>query len=106
MAGCESEPLLPVATIVEFPVEVFVEAENRTGALKPAETVKGLTGFEITPVGKPVRVTRTEPVKPLSGFIDNVIAELVAPCCRLTEFEEKAREKSDCGGGGGGGIAV
>ena len=91
---------------MEFPVEVFVAAENRTAALEPAETVKGLTGFEITPAGKPVRVTRTEPVKPLSGLIDNVIAGLVPPCSRLTEPEEKAREKSGCEGGGGGGGAV
>jgi hypothetical protein len=105
-AGCESEPLVPVATIVEFPIEVFVAAENRTAALEPAETVKGLTGFEMTPAGKPVRVTWTEPVKPLSGLIDNVIAGLVAPCWRLTEFKEKTTEKSGCGGGGGGGGAV
>jgi hypothetical protein len=105
-AGCESEPLLPVAIIVEFPVEAFVAAENRTCALEPAETLKGLTGFEMTPVGKPVRVTWTEPLKPLSGFTDNVIAGLVPPCWRLTEPKEKAREKSGCGGGGGGGGAV
>jgi len=105
-AGCESEPLLPVAIIVEVPVEAFIAAENRTGALEPGETLKGLTGFEITPVGKAERVTWTEPVKPLSGFTDNVIAGLVAPCWRLTEPEEKAREKSGCGGGGGGGGAV
>lgn len=105
-AGCESVLLLPVATIVEFPVEAFMAAENKTGVLDPAETVKGLTGFEMTPAGKPVRVTWTEPVKPLSGFTDNIIAGLVAPCWRLTEFEEKAREKSGWGGGGGGGITV
>jgi hypothetical protein len=105
-AGCESEPLLPVAIIVEFPVGAFTAAENRSGALEPADTVKGLTGFEMTPAGKPARVTRTEPVKPLRGLTDNIIAGLVAPCWRLTELEEKAREKSGWGGGGGGGIAV
>jgi hypothetical protein len=105
-AGWESEPLTPVAIIVEFPIEAFMAAENKRGVLDPAETLNGLMGFEMTPVGKPVRVTWTESVKPLSGLMDNVIAGLVAPCWRLTEFEENAREKSGCGGAGGGGGAV
>jgi hypothetical protein len=69
-------------------------AENKTGVLDPAETLKGLIGFEMTPTGNPESVTCTEPVKPLSGLMDNVIAGLVAPCWRLMEFVEKAREKS------------
>ena len=48
---------MPVATIVEFPVEVFGAAEKRTGVLEPAAMSKGLVGFEMTPAGKPVRVT-------------------------------------------------
>lgn len=71
---------MPVATIAEFPVAVFGAADKSTGMLEPAATLNGLKGFEMTPAGKPLRVTWTEPVKPLSGFTDNVIAELVAPC--------------------------
>ena len=104
MAGCERAPLTPVAIIVEFPVEVFGAAEKRTGALEPVAMPSGVTGFEMTPADNPVRVIWTEPVKPLSGLTDNITAELVEPCLRLTEFVEKPMEKSGCGGGGGGGV--
>lgn len=97
---------MPVAIIVEFPIEALMAAENKTGVLDPAETLNGLMKFEMTPVGKSVRVIWTEPVKPLRGLTDKVIAGLVAPCWRLTEFDENEREKSGCRGGGGGGDAV
>ena len=91
-----------MATIVEFPVEAFGAAEKRTGALEPVAMLKELTGFEMTPLGNPVRVTWTDPVKPLSAVTDRLTAGLVVPCWRLTEFTEKPMEKSGCGGGGGG----
>lgn len=103
-AGCEREPLVPTATIAEFPVEVFGAAEKRTGVLELPATVKGLAGFEMTPAGIPVSVTWTEPVKPLSGLTDNFTAELVAPCWRFKEFVENPMEKSGCAGGGGGSV--
>ena len=105
-AEWEREPFVPVAIIVEFPVEALIAAEKRIGALDPAAMLNGLTGFEMTPRGKPVRVTWTEPVKPLSEVTDRLTAGLVAPCWRLTEFIEKLMEKSGCGGGGGGGGEV
>jgi hypothetical protein len=89
------------AIIVEFPVGAFGAAEKRTGALEPAATLNGLSGFEVTPTGNPETVTCTEPAKPLSGLTESITAELVDPWWRLTEFEENAREKSGCGGGGG-----
>ena len=92
-----------MATIAEFPVAVFGAAEKRTGVLEPAAMLKGLTGLEITPAGKPVRVTWIVPVKPLSGLTDNITAGLVAPCWRFREFVENPMEKSGWGGGGGGG---
>lgn len=79
-AACERVPLVPVATIAEFPVPVLVAAEKRTGVFELAATLKGLRGFEMTPAGKPVSVTWTDPVKPLSGLTDKITPELVAPC--------------------------
>jgi hypothetical protein len=88
---------------VEVPGEALAAAEKRMGVLEPAATLNGLAGLETTPTGKPVNVTWTEPVKPLSGSTERLIGELVAPCSRLTEFWENPMEKSGCGGGGGGG---
>ncbi len=53
--------------MVKFPVPTLGAAEKRTGALEPAAMLKGLDGLEMTPEGKPVNVTWTVPVKPLSG---------------------------------------
>src|SRR5580700_10137035 len=88
---------------VEVPIEALAAAENRIGVFEPAATLNGLEGFETTPAGKPVKVTWTEPVKPLSGLTDRLTEELVAPCWTLREFCEKPMEKSGWGGGGGGG---
>jgi hypothetical protein len=65
--------------IVEFPVEAFAAAEKRTGTLEPAAMLKGLTGLETMPEGRPERVTCTEPVKRLSGLMDKLTDWLVAP---------------------------
>ena len=92
-AGCAREPLVPSAIIVEFPVEALDAAENRMGVLEPVTILNGLGGLETTPAGRPVRVTWTVPVKPLSGLTDKLTAGLVAPCWTLTEFEENPREK-------------
>jgi hypothetical protein len=92
-----------VATITEFPVEALSAAEKRMGVAEVAATLKGLVGLETTPVGRPVSVTWTVPMKPFNGLTESVIAELVEPCCRLKEFVEKLMEKSAWGGGGGGG---
>jgi hypothetical protein len=95
---------VPEAVIVKFPVLVLGAAEKRTGALEPAAILKGLAGLEMTPDGKPVQVTWTVPVKPLSGSTDKLTAGAVAPCWTATEFAENAIEKSgEAGGGGGGG---
>jgi hypothetical protein len=65
---------------VEFPVAAFVAAEKRTGVLEPAAMLKGLDGLEMTPAGKPERVTSTVPLKLLSGLTDKLTVGLVAPC--------------------------
>jgi len=79
---------------VKFPVDAFGTAEKRTGVLEPAGMLKGLIGFERTPAGTPLRVTWTEPVKPLIGVTDNITAGLVPPCWTVAEFDEKPMEKS------------
>lgn len=87
--------------ISKLPVAVFSAAANETCVLVPAATSNGLGGLELTPFGKPERVTWTGPVKPFSGLMDRFTAELVAPWWTLTEFEAKPIVKSGCGGGGG-----
>jgi hypothetical protein len=94
IARREREPLAPVAMIVEFPVEALGAAEKRTGVLEPAAMRKELDGFETTPAGKPVSVTWTEPVKPLTELTDKLTVGLVPPCSTLMEFDEKPMEKS------------
>ncbi len=79
-AGCESDTLVPCATIVKFPVGVLLAVEKSTGTFEPAATLKGLGGFETTPAGNPERTTRTLPVNPLIAVIERLTAELVAPC--------------------------
>jgi hypothetical protein len=86
---------------VKLPVAVLAVAPNTTAWLEPAETLKGVEGFELTPFGSPVRVTCTAPLNPFWAVTDKVTGELVAPWVTLTEFEEMATEKSGWGGGGG-----
>jgi hypothetical protein len=64
-------------------------------------TLKGLEGLEVTPLGRELSDTWTEPEKPLSGFTETLMAELVAPCAMEMELEERLIEKSGAGGGGG-----
>jgi hypothetical protein len=59
-----------------------------------------LDGFAVTPEGSPVMATEMEPVKPLSAEVVTVIAVLVAPALRASEFGETAREKSGVAFGG------
>jgi hypothetical protein len=63
---------VPCIEIVKFPVVAFAEAPKTTGVLEPAATLKGLTGFEVTPEGSVLSVTWTAPVKPFGvhGDID------------------------------------
>src|SRR6266851_5353431 len=99
-AEWESVPLVPWAETVKFPVAAFGAAPKTTEMLEPATTLKGLAGLEMTPVGRPVSVTCTLPVNPLTGFTETLSAELVLPCGTETELEERARVKSGTGGGG------
>jgi len=85
--------------IVKLPAAALAEAPKMIGALAPAATLKGLDGFEVTPAGSELRVTWTEPEKPLSGFTETFTAELVAPWAMEIEFDERARAKSATGGG-------
>lgn len=80
------EPLTPVAVTVKLPVPALEAAEKSTGALAPAATPKEPAGFETIPAGKPESETWTVPEKPFRAPTDTLTAELVAPCCTLTEF--------------------
>jgi len=94
-------PLAPCTEIVKFPVVALAEAPKITEVLAPAATVKGLAGFEVTPVGIAVSVTWTAPVKPFTAFTEMLTEGLVAPCAMEIEFDDKLRVKSGAGGGGG-----
>jgi hypothetical protein len=89
--------------LIKVPGVAVAATENSTEVLAPALTLNGLTGLEMTPAGKPVRVIWTVPLKPLSGLTDKVTGELVAPCATFIELLENPIEKSGEGGGGGGG---
>ena len=94
-------PLAPCTEIVKFPVVALAEAPKIREVLAPAATVKGLAGFEVTPVGIAVSVTWTAPVKPFTAFTEMLTEGLVAPCAMEIEFDDKLRVKSGAGGGGG-----
>ena len=94
-------PLAPCTEIVKFPVVALAEAPKITEVLAPAATVKGLAGFEVTPVGIAVSVTWTAPVKPFTAFTEMLTERLVAPCAMEMKFDDRARAKSATGGGGG-----
>jgi hypothetical protein len=57
LAECDRAPLVPCTEIVKFPVAALAEAPKTTEVLAPAATVKGLTGFEVTPEGRVLSVT-------------------------------------------------
>lgn len=102
LCECDSDPLVPCAEIVKFPVVALDEAPKTTDVLASATMLNGLAGFEATPAGSPLRETCTFPVNPLLGFTETLTAELVPPCERETIFAERLSEKSGEGGGGGG----
>jgi hypothetical protein len=62
VAEWDKEPLAPWAVIVKFPVDAVGAAPKTT--LAADAMLKGLTGFETTPLGTPDSVTCTVPVKP------------------------------------------
>jgi hypothetical protein len=62
--------------------------------------LKGLGGLEVTPAGRPVKVTCTEPVKPFRGLTESVTALLLMPCVTETDVAERLRTKSGEEGGG------
>lgn len=78
-AVCVRLPLVPCAVMVKFPAAADGEAPNKTSALLPAETGKGLAGLELIPDGKPLSATWTDPEKPLAGVMLRETDELVAP---------------------------
>ena len=53
----------------------------------------------MTPEGKPVTATDTDPEKPFTPVIETVTAGLVVPACVLTAEGETEIEKSGVGGG-------
>ena len=101
-ALCESAPLVPWAVIVNVPVAAFAAAPNTTDVFDPAPTVKGLEGFEITPLGSPPSVTCTVLLNPFRGLTDTLTGELVDPWVTLIVLAEIAMAKSGCGGDGAG----
>jgi len=76
-------------------------APNTTEVLVPAATPKGLAGFDVTPLGSPLRAICTVPLNPFAPLIETLMGVLVAPWVTLREFTERRTEKS-CGAGGGG----
>jgi hypothetical protein len=97
----ESAPLEPCAVIVKSPVVAFGDAPKTTAVGAEDATVKGLAGLEVTPVGRPARVTWTVLLKPFWLVREIVTGGLVAPCAKDGEEEEREIEKSAGGGGGG-----
>src|SRR6202790_4698545 len=63
-----------------------------------------LTGFDSTPLGKPARVTWTEPAKPFCPATETVMV-VVVPCGRERALEEREIAKSGVGAGAGWAIA-
>ena len=109
MAGCtasarvvewDSEPLLPLAVMVKLPVAALSAAPRTMAVFAPAAMLKGLTGFDRTPLGKPASVTWTAPVNPFWPATETVRGALVAPCESDSELEESVIEKSEGGRGG------
>ena len=92
---------MPCIEIVKFPVAAFAAAPKTTGVLAPTVTLKGLAGFEVTPVGSALSVTWTAPAKPFSAFTETLTEGLVAPWAMEMEFDDRARVKSAKGGRGG-----
>jgi len=82
-------------------VAALAAAPNTTEVLAPAATPKGLAGFDVTPLGRPLRAICTVPLNPFDPLIETLIGVLAAPWVTLREFAERTTEKS-CGAGGGG----
>jgi hypothetical protein len=61
----------------------------------------GVEGFEITPLGTPVNVIWTVPMKPFWPETETVTGALVAACATDSEFDESVIAKSAEGDGGG-----
>src|SRR5713101_3830636 len=105
-AVCDSAPLVACAVIVKLPVGAFAAAPNTTAVLVPDATLKGLAGFEVTPLGSPPSVICTVPLNPFEGLTETFTAPLVAPCITVVEFVERTTEKSAGVGGGGWTLAI
>jgi hypothetical protein len=101
VAEWDTEPLLPWAVIVKFPVAAFDAAPKTTAVLVPDAMLNGLEGFETTPVGMPANVTWTAPVNPFWPAMETVMGALVPPCATDSELEESVIAKSGDGGAGG-----
>jgi hypothetical protein len=87
--------------IVKFPVAALGAAPKTIVELAPEAMLNGLEGFEITPLGTPVNVTWTVPVKPFWPETETVTGALVAACATDSEFEESVIAKSGEGNAGG-----
>jgi hypothetical protein len=64
---------------VKVPVAADGAAPKRRLAVAPGETLKGLAGFEVTPVGRPATVIWTDPEKLFKEVTDKATCELVFP---------------------------
>src|ERR1700733_1853490 len=65
-AVCVSDPDVPVKKTVAVPLAAEADAARLTCWPVPGERVN-VDGVAVTPCGKPVRVTGTEPVNPLAA---------------------------------------
>ena len=71
VAECDSEPSVPVIIRGYVPVGVVVAVETVSVEFPEPETDAGLK-LAVAPIGKPLTLRFTVPVKPLRGAIDAV----------------------------------
>jgi hypothetical protein len=88
--------------IVKLPVAALDVAPKTTAVLVPDAMLKGLEGFDSTPLGTPVNAIWIAPVNPFWAATETVTGALVAPWARDSEVDDSVIAKSGEGVGCGG----
>jgi hypothetical protein len=73
---CESVPLVPVTVTVVEPAAAVLEAESVSTLLVPVVVVVAGLKLAVTPLGRPLAVNETAPVKPLRRVMAIVLVPL------------------------------
>jgi hypothetical protein len=89
-------PEVPVSVTVAPPATAVEAAVSVTFCAVPGVNVS-VAGFAFTPVGSPVIVTETVPLKELSAVASRLTGEPVAPATMVSDLGETVREKSGTG---------